>query len=204
MARVKRRHLDSNADNDYSETEIESGQADMENTHDGMHAAREDMEDETAETAEAVGSAGAETMRTATRQARRMQRNAFDAFDMFSGPMTRLMDQNWSMFQKIMHAMQEESLSLVNRRLEHTSHAIESSRECEGISGLFSVQQEWMLDFARDYSEHSKRFAEIMRGLAEDGASRVTEASSEMARLARNESHRGRNQMDEENRRAAA
>jgi hypothetical protein len=204
MARVKRRHHDSNADNDYSDNDIESGHEEMENAHNGMEAAREHLEDGMAETAHAVGSAGTETMRTATRQARRMQQSAFEAFDMFSGPMTQLMDQNWSMFQKIMHAVQEESLSLVNRRLEHTSHAIESSRECEGISGLISVQQEWMLDFARDYAEHSKRFAEIMRGAAEDGASRVTEASSQMARHARNESHRGRNQIDEESRRAAA
>jgi len=200
---MKRRHLDS-ADHDYPETEIENGQEEMENAGDRMEAAGEELEDEAAQTAEAVRSASAETLRAATHQARRIQRSAFDAFDMFSGPMTRLMDQNWSTFQKVMHAVQEESLNLVNRRLEHTSQAIESSRDCEGFSGLLSVQQGRMLDFARDYAEHSKRFVDIMRGVAEDGASKVTEASSEIARHARNETYRDHNRSDEEKHQPAA
>jgi hypothetical protein len=100
--------------------------------------------------------------------------------------------------------VQEESLNLVNRRLEHTSHAIENSRDHQGFSGLLSVQQEWMLDFARDYAEHGKRVVDIMRGAGEDGASRVTEASSEIARHARKESFRSHTRNDEENRRTAA
>jgi len=204
MARVKRRHHDSYADNDHPETEIENGQEEIENAREGMEAAGEELEDEAAQTAEAVRSASAETVRAATQQARRIQRNAIDAFDVFSGPITRLMDQNWSAFQKILHAMQEESLNLVNRRLEHTSHAIESSRDCQGFSGLLSVQQEWMLDFARDYAEHNKRFVDIMRGAAEDGGSRVTAASTGIARHARNENYRSHTRNDEENRRTAA
>ncbi|MGH6876273.1 MAG: hypothetical protein ACREHV_02720 [Rhizomicrobium sp.] len=144
------------------------------------------MEDETADTAEG-----------ARRQARRMQRTAFDAFDVFSGPMARLMDQNWSMFHRVVHAMQEESLHFVNRRLEHTSHAIESSRDCEGISGLLAIQQEWMVEFARDYAQQTKRFAELMRDLAEDGTSNFTNVSSEIV-------ERGRSEAEDEGRRAAA
>jgi chromosome segregation ATPase len=202
MARLKRRHHHSNAHNDELDTEIENGHEEIENAAEGMEAAGEDIEDEAAETAEAIGSAGAETVQAATRQMRRIQRSAFDAFDMFGGPMTRLMDQNWSNFQRLMHAVQEESLNLVNRRLEHTSHAIESSRECEGLSGLLSVQQEWMVDFARDYAEHGKRFAEIMRGAAQDGASKVTDATSGIASQVRDETYRSLNDWD--NRRPAA
>src|SRR5437016_12528429 len=33
-------------------------------------------------------------------------RSALEAFDVFSGPMTRVMDHNWSLFQKTVQVMQ--------------------------------------------------------------------------------------------------
>ena len=68
-------------------------------------------------------------------------------------------------------------MKFVNRRLEHTSHAIESSRDCQGVSGLLAIQQEWLLDFARDYAEHTRHFAELMSELAEDGSTGLTAVS---------------------------
>ncbi len=133
----------------------------------------------------------------ARHQFRRMQYNPLDPFDLFGGPMARLMDQNWSMFQKMMHAMRAESLEFVNRRLEQTSHAIESSRECEGVSDLLAVQQEWMANFARDYAEQTKRFADLVRHLAENGTSNLSHAASEVA-------EHGRSAAEEESHRATA
>jgi hypothetical protein len=137
-----------------------------------------------------------ETADIGRRAFQRMQQSPFNPLDLFGGPMTRLMDQNWSIFQKLMHVMREESLEFVNRRLEQTSHAIESSRECDGIPGLFAVQQEWMIGLARDYAEQTKRFAEKMRDLAEDGTSNVRHAATEVA-------ERGHNAVEEETRHAA-
>ena len=93
--------------------------------------------------------------------------------------MSRLVDQNWSVFQKMVQAMQEESLRFFNRRLEHTSHIIENSRDFQGVSGLMQLQQEWMLDFARDYSEQASRLAQRMRDLAADSTEQLADASSE-------------------------
>ncbi len=138
-----------------------------------------------------------ETMERTGRQANRMQRGALDVFDMLNGSMARLMDQNWSMFQKTMQAMQAESLHFMNRRLDHASHALETGRDCEGISGLLAIQQEWMVDFARDYAEQTKRLAELMRDLAEDGASSLSGATSEFA-------GRAQNRAEHEHHRAAA
>ncbi len=168
MARAKRRNrfADDGAEID---NEIENGE-EMESLDEGA----EDMEHVAREAVHEAADMGRRTMR-------RMQHGAFDAFDLFSGPMARLMEQNWSIFQKTMHVMREESLHFVNRRLEQTSHAIESSRECEGVSGLLAVQQEWMLNFARDYAEQTKRFAELMREATESGASNLTHAGSEVA-----------------------
>ena len=110
---------------------------------------------------------------------------ALEALDMFNGPIAKMVDQNRVMFQKLLHAVQEESLRFVNRRLEHTSRVIENSRDCQGVTGVMAVQQEWLMDIARDYADQTKRFAELMRELAEDGTAGLTEATADIAERAR-------------------
>src|ERR1700720_593563 len=39
----------------------------------------------------------------------RMQKSAFDSLGLFSGPMAHVMEQNWSVFQKLVQTMQGES-----------------------------------------------------------------------------------------------
>lgn len=129
------------------------------------------------------GSKGTERMMAAGQeQFRRFQKSAgsgFDALGVFSGPMSRLMDQNWSVFQKTMQVVHEESLHFFNRRLEHTSHLMEESRDLQGISGLMKLQQHWMAEFARDVSEQATRITNRMRELAVDSAEYLAEASSD-------------------------
>lgn len=151
--------------------------------------------DDEKEIASGIEEGAREAVGHASREVHHLQSRAFDAFDMLNAPMARLMDQNWSTFQKTMQAMQAESLKFMNRRLEHTSHAIESSRDCEGISGLLAIQQEWMVDFARDYAEQTRRLGELMQELAENGASNLSTVSSDIA-------ERGHNEADDEHRRA--
>ncbi|HEX3667401.1 MAG TPA: phasin family protein [Rhizomicrobium sp.] len=166
--------------------------------HSGNHfRARHESEHEIENESEEMENAAQEIGSAAREQFRRMQHNGFGALDVFGGPMARLMDQNWSMFQKMMHAMREESLEFVNRRLEQTSQAIESSRDCDGVTDLLAVQQDWVVNFARDYAEQTKRFAELVRDIAEDGTARVSRAASEVA-------ERGRDAVDDESHRAAA
>jgi len=179
MARAKRRNRFAE-DGTEIENEIEGGE-ELEAAEEMEHAARD--------TAHEAADMGQRTLH-------RMQHSPFDPFDVFGGSMARLMDQNWSILQKMMHVMREESLEFVNRRLEQTSHAIESTRDCDGISDLLAVQQEWMVNFARDYAEQTKRFAELMRDVAENGTSNFSHAGSEVA-------ERGRHAVEEETRHAA-
>jgi hypothetical protein len=180
MARAKQRRNRYAEDNGEIENEIENGE-EMEAAEDGT---------------EAVEHAAHEAADMGRQVIRRIQHGAVDSFDVFSTPMARLMDQNWSIFQRMMHVMREESLHFMNRRLEQTSHAIESSKECSGIPGLLAVQQEWMVNFARDYAEQTKRFAEAMRDLAGDETSNLSQAATDVA-------ERGRNAVEEEPRHAA-
>lgn len=78
-------------------------------------------------------------------------------------------DQNRSIMQHLMRAMQEESLRFVNMRFEHTSRAIERSRELQGMAGLISLQQDWFMDAARDFAEFNKRCGEALHEVAEHG-----------------------------------
>jgi len=130
----------------------------------------------------------------------RMQKSAPSAFDMFSGPMARIMDQNFSLFQKTVQTMHEESLRFFNRRLEHTSHIIENGRDFQGVSGLMQLQQEWMLELARDYSEQATRFAQLMRDLAVNSTEHFAEATDALENAIENEAEK----YEEEGHRAAA
>ncbi|HTT82045.1 MAG TPA: hypothetical protein VMF67_01040 [Rhizomicrobium sp.] len=179
MARAKRRQRFSGVDDGQPENELE-----MENG-------------EETEAGDEMERAAHETIGTARHAFRRMQHNPLDPFDLFGTPMARLMDQNWSMLQKMMHAMREESLHFVNRRLEQTSHAIESSRDCDGISDLLAIQQEWMINVARDYADQTRRFAELMRDMTENGTSNLSHAVSDV-------SERGRHAFEEEESHRAA
>ena len=141
--------------------------------HHSRHHRVDQNADHARNEAEEIMSAGREQMG-------RMQRSAFDSLGFFSGPMSRIMEQHWSMVQRMMQAMQGESLRFFNRRLEHASHVIENSRDFNGVPGLMQLQQEWMLDFARDYSEQPSRFGQLMRELAAESTERFSELSSEV------------------------
>jgi len=94
----------------------------------------------------------------------------------------KAIDQNRSIVQHLIRAMQEESLRFVNMRFEHTTRAIERSRECQGLSGLISLQQDWMMDAARDFAEFNKRFGEVLHDVAEHGVDNMHDLSAETVR----------------------
>lgn len=127
----------------------------------------ESMADDMTEMSEAVG-----------REAHHRVEGVLIAFDTFNRPFVKVMDQNRAIFEKMLHAMQEESLRFVNRRLEHTSRAIEGSRDCQGVAGLMAVQQEFLMEMARDYAEQTRRFADLLRELTEDGTVGMAEAAN--------------------------
>lgn len=137
-----------------------------------------------------------DAMERTRRQAHRAQLGAFDAFDLFNEPMAHLLDRNWAMFQKTLYAMQAESLRFMNRRLEHTTNVIEHSRDCEGISDFLAMQQDWMVEFARDYAEQTSRFAGLIRNFAESGASTLSDTSVEVAERGRREAEHYRRNAD--------
>jgi hypothetical protein len=153
---------------------------------------------------EQVGQSAADNGRKAAWQtAERSSSAALAAFGAFNKPIAKVMDQNRMMFQKMLHAMQEESLRFVNRRLECTSRAIEHSRDCRGVTGLMTVQQEYLMDLARDYAEQTRRLTDLLRELAEDGTAQFSEVAHAVTEPARAMSRSFENRGKSEERAAA-
>lgn len=118
-----------------------------------------------------------ETTATMTDQAR-------DAFTTVNNSMMKAMDQNRTIVQNLMKAMQEESLRFMNTRLEHTSRCFERSRECQGLSQFIALQQDWLMDAARDYAELNKRFSEVLQEVTEQTADHANEMIADASRAA--------------------
>jgi polysaccharide deacetylase 2 family uncharacterized protein YibQ len=112
-------------------------------------------------------------------------RGADQAIEAVSGVNNSLMkafDQNRSIIQQLMRAMQEESLRFVNLRFEHTTRAIERSRDLQGLSGLITLQQDWLMDAARDFADFNKRFGEVLHEVAEHGVDNMHELATDTVR----------------------
>ena len=85
------------------------------------------------------------------------------------GSFVAAMEHNTAMIEKMMHAMQEEALRFVNQRLECTGRALEGLRNCEGLTGMMAVHNEYIVGMARDYLDGSRRIGEVMRDFAISG-----------------------------------
>ncbi|MGD0189249.1 MAG: hypothetical protein ABSD74_00755 [Rhizomicrobium sp.] len=126
----------------------------------------ESLSEHAERTGQRIAENGAERSATAT------------ALEAFNGPFAKAMDQNRMMIHKMVHAMQEESLRFINRRWEHTGRAIENSRDCQGVMGLMAVQQDFLMELARDYADQTRRFADLVRELTEEGTQGMAEVAS--------------------------
>jgi hypothetical protein len=80
-----------------------------------------------------------------------------------------LLQFNQGLFTRAIATAQEESLNFVNQRLQANRETIEKARAARGLDSFLTVQREWMLESARDYMNHSMRFADRMMELAEKG-----------------------------------
>ncbi|HTT97213.1 MAG TPA: hypothetical protein VMF58_04140 [Rhizomicrobium sp.] len=100
-------------------------------------------------------------------------------FSALNDSFLRMLEHNRAIFEKMMLAMHEESLRFVNLRMEHTSKALQNSRDCQGLTGLITVQHDWLVDAARDYAEESKRFSDVMRDIAAERASEFADVAAQ-------------------------
>lgn len=107
---------------------------------------------------------------------------ASDNFAPFMGPLMKLMDQNRALLEKSVRMVHEESLQFVNRRLERNAHALEQLKDCQGLSGLLTIEQEWLADSLRDYLEQSQKIAQTFFQMTEEETTNAREAGRAASR----------------------
>jgi hypothetical protein len=121
-----------------------------------------------------------------------------------NGSFIKMMEWNRDKFEEMFKKAHEEQLRFVSKRLERTGRALESLRECQGISGLIATEQQWIVDTARDYFENAERFGGIFRELAQKNADETSQgvqsAQADFRKAARGDAEKAR----ETSRQAAA
>jgi len=83
------------------------------------------------------------------------------------------MDRSRALFERSLSVWQEETLSLIERRLEHGREAIASWRETEDLNDAIAVQRKWMSEMASDYRDVMMRAAERVQSVLIEGVATV-------------------------------
>jgi hypothetical protein len=84
-----------------------------------------------------------------------------------------------ALFQEMTVFAKDESLRFANLRLERNGTALDKLQHCQGVPGLFGVQQEWLRDLMQDYIDQQMRLAGALRGLTQNAMASATEAASD-------------------------
>jgi hypothetical protein len=84
-----------------------------------------------------------------------------------------------ALFQEMTVFAKDESLRFANLRLERNGAALDKLQHCQGVPGLFGVQQEWLRDLMQDYIDQQMRLAGALRGLTQNAMASATEAASD-------------------------
>lgn len=105
---------------------------------------------------------------------------ATPSMDHLTQSLAQVAEGQRAFLQDITLFARDESLRFVNLRLERNGAALEKLQNCQGLQGLFSVQQEWLRDMLQDYAAANMRLAGTFRGLAQNGVTTAGKAASDM------------------------
>jgi hypothetical protein len=129
---------------------------------------------------------------THMRAAERATLNAF-------APLSEMMNQSRTLFEKSLVAMREETLELLNR-LHERNGAMLSDVKGGNIAAWSHAQEKWFADFSRDVYNASMRFHETTRHLMADSIEgmshslrngKIAEAAEDTAAHAAEAAHSG-------------
>ena len=118
-----------------------------------------------------------------------------DTVSTLNGSFTRIFDRNRQLFEQTLNVTQEESLSLINRRLERNAKILEHLKENNGLSDWFAVEQEWFMDTARDYFETGEKIRNRLFRLASGAAEEASEEGRTTARALRENAGKATNEV---------
>ncbi|MDE3116914.1 MAG: hypothetical protein KGL26_15035 [Pseudomonadota bacterium] len=79
------------------------------------------------------------------------------------------LDHSRTLFERGLSVWQEETLALIERRLEHGREAIASWRESEDLNDTIATQRKWIAQMASDYRDGMMRAAERVQSAMIEG-----------------------------------
>jgi hypothetical protein len=84
-----------------------------------------------------------------------------------------------ALFEEMAVFAKDEGLRFANLRLERNGAALDKLQHCQGVPGVFGVQQEWLRDLMQDYIGQQMRLAGAFRGLTQNAMASAAEAASD-------------------------
>jgi phasin protein len=80
----------------------------------------------------------------------------------FNGVLGDAMERGVSIFGNSMRALQRESMRFLTRRMEDNARAAQEFGSCKSFPDLLVMQQRWLADMTRAYSEEWARYGDLM------------------------------------------
>jgi hypothetical protein len=88
-------------------------------------------------------------------------------------------DHSRAYVEKSLRTIQNETLELVNRRLDSNGTAISEYQNCKDFADLVNAQHKWFADLNRDYYDAWRRFSDVTQRLMADGMTHVRDEADE-------------------------
>ena len=107
-----------------------------------------------------------------------MASNASEQLSTIAASFGKLVENNRGLCEKMFRSAQEESLRLIQRRLERDAQALEAMRDSKSLSDVISAQQDWLQESTREYFAQMQKLGGLFQELGESAKVMATDAAS--------------------------
>ncbi len=104
--------------------------------------------------------------------------NATEQLSTIAATFGKVMEHNRALCEKMFRSAQEESLHLIQRRLERDAQALEAMRDSKSLSDVISAQQDWLEESTREYFAQMQKLGGLFRELGESAKEMATETAT--------------------------
>jgi hypothetical protein len=105
-------------------------------------------------------------------------------------------DHSRAYVEKSLRLLQNETLELVNRRIDNNGTAINEYRNCKDFADLMTAQHKWFSDLNRDYYDAWRRFGEATQRLVSVHAEEMRDDAHEMEDAVQDAEHEVEHHME--------
>jgi hypothetical protein len=106
-----------------------------------------------------------------------MSSNASEQLSTIAVSLGKVVEHNRELCAKMFQSAQEESLRVINGRLERDAKALEAMRDSKSLSDLLSAQQDWLHESTRDYFDQMHKLSGLFWQLGEGAKEMASEVS---------------------------